>query len=87
VAQDVRLHRLVAEAAGNTLLAAMLASLDALGRDSREVTAAEPGVLRQTAEDHAAIVGAIARRDPEGARAAMTAHLTRIAGVAHRRLA
>lgn len=84
---DVRLHRLVAQAAGNVLLSTMLESLSALGRTSREVTAAEPGVLRQTARDHAAIVDAIAGRDPAAARAAMAAHLTRIAGVAHQRLA
>ncbi|WP_433607483.1 FadR/GntR family transcriptional regulator [Dactylosporangium sp. CA-139114] len=82
VAADVALHRLVAEAAGNALLATMLQTLSALGRASRAVTATRPGVLRRTAAEHAAIVDAIDRRDPDAARAAMTEHLRRIAAAA-----
>lgn len=79
---DVLLHRLIAEAAGNALLAAMLQSLATLGRSSRSITAGRPGVRRSTAQDHEAIVAAIERHDPPAARAAMTAHLERIAAVA-----
>lgn len=82
VAADVLLHRLIAEASGNALLAAMLESLSGLGRSSRSLTAGRPGVHGRTAGDHAAIVDAVERGDPEAARAAMTAHLERIAGVA-----
>ena len=63
-------------------VAAMLESLSTLGRSSRSITAARPGVRRRTAEDHEAIVAAVERRDPDGARAAMTAHLERIAAAA-----
>ncbi|WP_327010925.1 FCD domain-containing protein [Dactylosporangium sp. NBC_01737] len=76
---DVRLHRLIAESSGNALLAAMLESLSTLGRSSRSITSARPGVRRRTAADHEAIVVAVERRDPDAARAAMTAHLERIA--------
>ena len=44
VAADLLLHRLIAEAAGNALLAAMLETLAALGRSSRALTAGRPGV-------------------------------------------
>jgi DNA-binding FadR family transcriptional regulator len=82
VAADVTLHRLIAEASGNALLATMLETLSTLGRASRARTAARPGVLRRTAAEHKAIVDAIDTRDADAARAAMTAHLTRIAAVA-----
>jgi GntR family transcriptional repressor for pyruvate dehydrogenase complex len=82
IAADVALHRLVAEAAGNTLLATMLQTLSTLGRASRSLTAARPGVLRRTAAEHRSIVDAIDRRDEVAAREAMTAHLTRIAAAA-----
>ncbi|WP_238017151.1 FCD domain-containing protein [Dactylosporangium sp. AC04546] len=79
---DVRLHALLAETAGNALLAAMLETLATLGRSSRARTAQRPGVLERTAADHAAIVAAVEARDPAAARAAMTDHLTRIARAA-----
>ncbi|WP_433086965.1 FadR/GntR family transcriptional regulator [Dactylosporangium sp. CA-052675] len=82
VSADMALHRLIAEAAGNALLATMLQTLSALGRASRAVTATRPGVLRRTAAEHAAIVEAIDRRDPDAARAAMAEHLRRIAAAA-----
>ncbi|MET7422033.1 FCD domain-containing protein [Dactylosporangium sp. NPDC005555] len=82
VEADLVLHRLIAEAAGNALLAAMLESLSGLGRSSRSITAERPGVRRRTADDHEAIVDAVERGDPDAARTAMTAHLERIAAVA-----
>ncbi|MEV8516919.1 FCD domain-containing protein [Dactylosporangium sp. NPDC051484] len=85
VAADVTLHRLIAEAAGNTLLSTMLQTLSALGRASRAMTASRPGVLRRTATEHQAIVDAIDRRDAAAARDAMAAHLTRIATAARGR--
>ena len=60
----------------------MLESLSTLGRSSRSITAGRPGVRRRTTGDHEAIVAAVERRDPDGARAAMTAHLERIAAIA-----
>jgi len=84
VEADVALHRLVAEASGNKLLATMLQTLATLGQASRARTSARPGVLRRTAAEHKAIVDAIDRRDPDAARAAMTEHLERIAAEARR---
>ncbi|MEU0556152.1 FadR/GntR family transcriptional regulator [Dactylosporangium maewongense] len=82
VEADVRLHRLIAGASGNALLAAMLESLSGLGRSSRSMTSGRPGVHERTAGDHEAIVAAVEARDPDAARRAMTAHLERIATVA-----
>ncbi|MEV4135806.1 FadR/GntR family transcriptional regulator [Dactylosporangium sp. NPDC049742] len=85
VEADVLLHRLIAGASGNALLAAMLESLSGLGRSSRSMTSGRPGVHGRTAEDHEAIVAAVEARDPDAARRAMTAHLERIAAVARER--
>ncbi|GAA2623503.1 hypothetical protein GCM10010399_63460 [Dactylosporangium fulvum] len=84
VRADVTVHRVVAAAAGNALLSTMLETLATLGRFSREFTSAGPGVLRRTSADLDAIVSAIERRDPDGAREAMTTHLNRIAAAARR---
>ncbi|MFF5228548.1 FadR/GntR family transcriptional regulator [Dactylosporangium sp. NPDC000521] len=82
VEADVLLHRLIAGASGNALLAAMLESLSGLGRSSRSMTSGRPGMSERTAEDHEAIVAAVEQRDPDAARRAMAAHLERIAAVA-----
>jgi DNA-binding FadR family transcriptional regulator len=87
VATDVALHRLVADAAGNAVLAALLQTLSTLGQASRALTATRPGMLRRTAAEHRAIVDAIDRRDPDAARAAMTEHLERVAAEARRTMA
>jgi GntR family transcriptional repressor for pyruvate dehydrogenase complex len=77
---DAQLHRLIAVAAGNTLMLAMFDTMHAgrkklvwgrLGsssiRDSRRL---------EILEEHAEIVRAIRDRDPDGAAAAMRKHVT-----------
>ena len=84
---DVELHACIAEAAGNPLLERLLGSIAALAEESRGYTVRLPGVAGQTASEHERIVDAICARSADRARAAMTAHITRIrqAAVADRR--
>jgi GntR family transcriptional regulator, transcriptional repressor for pyruvate dehydrogenase complex len=75
---DVELHELVVHASDNALLEHLMASISAMGEESRNYTARLPGVQRLTRREHEAIVDAICARSPERARAAMTAHISRI---------
>jgi DNA-binding FadR family transcriptional regulator len=75
---DIELHELILRAAKNPLLEHLMAAISAMGAESRSFTARLPGVSEKTVGDHAAIVAAIAAREPGEARVAMTAHLTRI---------
>lgn len=86
---DIELHDRIAAAAHNPLLERLLASISELARESRGYTARLPGVSAKTASEHDAIVAAITARDPDRARLAMTAHITRIgeAALEHRRVA
>lgn len=79
---DTELHDRIVRAARNPLLEHLLAAMSALGRQSRAYTTGLPGVADRTLVEHAAIVDAIASRDPAAARAAMEAHITRIRDVA-----
>ncbi|HSI79753.1 MAG TPA: FadR/GntR family transcriptional regulator [Solirubrobacterales bacterium] len=75
---DVELHRTIAQAAANPLLQRLLASIAALAEESRGYTVRLPGVAKSTAGEHDRIAEAICARDPDRARAAMVAHITRI---------
>jgi DNA-binding FadR family transcriptional regulator len=79
VENDLAFHRLIAEAAGNPLLVALLdnlASRTARARLWRDRT--EAGASERTRREHAAIHAALVRRHPDIAAAVVTAH---IAGV------
>jgi DNA-binding FadR family transcriptional regulator len=76
---DIAFHEVIAEMAGNTVLALILTSLSELGRISREHTLEEFGV-RRACDFHEKILSAIAARDPDGARRAMKKHLTAALG-------
>ena len=82
---DTELHRRIVEAAGNDLLANLIASLAALSRRSRELTVKVPGVSKRTRDDHRAIVAAISARKPKQARDAMAQHLTNVRDAALKR--
>ena len=75
---DTELHERIVRAAANPLLEHLAAAIGALGVESRAYTARLPGVLGQTAPEHAAIVEAIATGDADAARARMAAHVQRI---------
>jgi DNA-binding FadR family transcriptional regulator len=79
VKADVEFHRLVAAAAGNSVLGSLIESLSGptqRARIWRGMT--QEGALQRTLDEHRSILNAIARRDPEMARAWTTVH---VAGV------
>jgi GntR family transcriptional regulator, transcriptional repressor for pyruvate dehydrogenase complex len=76
---DIAFHEVIAEMAGNRVLALILTSLSELGRISREHTLREFGV-RRAYDFHVKILSMIAARDPKGARRAMKKHLTAALG-------
>jgi GntR family transcriptional repressor for pyruvate dehydrogenase complex len=71
---DLDFHRLIARAAGNRVLALMIASMAPLEADARQATLSRVG-LAAARRQHAAILAAIVAGDGPAARAAMTAHL------------
>jgi DNA-binding FadR family transcriptional regulator len=79
VKADVEFHRLIAVAAGNSVLASLIESLSGptqRARIWRGIT--QEGALQRTLAEHRSIFDAIARRDPEMARTWTTVH---VAGV------
>lgn len=75
---DAEFHATVAAAADNDFLATVSRALYSLAIEQRRLASAQSGVLTQSAADHAAIVVAIARRDPDAAAAAMRQHVAHI---------
>lgn len=79
---DEKFHLLIAEAAGNSALAAMVAWLWRLRNDSEISEHFQRRVrregIRPVVSDHQVIIDAIVARDPVGARAAMERHLQRV---------
>lgn len=74
--RSLGLHRLIADATGNSRAVAALASLiDDAARLPWLVPVLRPGPQRPGVDEHARIVAAIADDDAEGARAAMKDHL------------
>lgn len=76
VEADVAFHAVIARAAGNSVLASLLASLSTRTMRIRLWHGrAASGALDETREEHRRIFEAIAAGDPELARAAATAHI------------
>lgn len=75
---DLEFHELIMKVASNPFMEVVARSLYALGMEYRRVASETPGVIERSAVEHAAIVDALATRDPAAAAAAMTAHLTSI---------
>ncbi|MBE9603790.1 FadR family transcriptional regulator [Acetobacteraceae bacterium H6797] len=84
--QDARLHRAIAEAAGNPLLLHLFDQLAAVRRvltwDRARERPGGPPADHHSFDDHERIVAAIAAGEEESAEAAMTAHI----GEVHRRV-
>jgi GntR family transcriptional repressor for pyruvate dehydrogenase complex len=82
VSPDFRFHHLIAVATGNRYFADIMSHLGATliprARINSSRLAAEdlPQYLRRLSREHEEIYDAIARRDPDAARAAMRLHLT-----------
>ena len=75
---DLQFHEALMDLAGNPFLKAAAKGLYGLGMNYRRVASETPGVIDRSAIEHAAIVEALAKRDPEAAAEAMRAHLTSI---------
>ncbi len=72
---DVLFHRLVAQASGNPILAAIMETVTSSMYDKRRKTVERAIDLRESAEMHRAIYRAIRARKPEEARKLMEQHL------------
>jgi GntR family transcriptional regulator, transcriptional repressor for pyruvate dehydrogenase complex len=83
-ATDLEIHRTLAAAGGNSVLAELLEHLTELAQLSRSVTSLSADTRRATLRDLRALVRAVRRRDPEAAAAAMATHLEFVRGTAAR---
>ena len=76
IENDIAFHRIIAEAAGNPVLSALI---DALGgrtmRDRLRRSITEPGADDTAHREHLSILAALAAHDPDRARIRMAAHL------------
>jgi len=75
---DLLLHRIIGEAAHNTILSCFMSSVARLGVHSRRRTGEKLPARKQTIEDHRAIVRALRSHDPQAARQAMLDHLNHV---------
>lgn len=75
---DAEFHALIATAAGNDFLEKVCSSLYSLAIEQRRKASSRPGVLQNSARDHADIVAAIAAKDAAAASAAMGRHVDNI---------
>jgi GntR family transcriptional repressor for pyruvate dehydrogenase complex len=75
---DLGFHRALAETTHNTLLVEVLQLLVVELRQTRLSATARQFRPANTLREHQRILGAIQQRDPEGARAAMLAHLSTV---------
>lgn len=73
---DVRFHRVIAQASGNPILAALMETITSALYDERRKTAERSRDLRQSADLHREIYRAIRSRNPAEARAVMERHLS-----------
>jgi GntR family transcriptional repressor for pyruvate dehydrogenase complex len=76
---DLEFHQTLMDVAGNAFLARAARSMYELGIEYRRVASEDFAVLARSADEHEAIVDALATRDPDRASAAMRAHLESIA--------
>lgn len=72
---DVLFHRIIAQASGNPILAAIMETVTSSMYENRRKTVERATDLRESAEMHREIYRAIRARKPQEARAAMEQHL------------
>ncbi|MEU8227137.1 FadR/GntR family transcriptional regulator [Kribbella sp. NPDC048915] len=76
IENDIAFHRIIAEASGNPVLAALI---DALGgrtmRDRLRRSISQPGADETAHREHLSILAALTAHDPDRARTWMSAHL------------
>jgi GntR family transcriptional activator of glc operon len=76
VAKDLLFHNAIASAAGNPVLASLIAELNGILEESRFAMFAIPGRSQRSHADHLSIHRAIRERDPDRARRAMQVHIS-----------
>ena len=84
---DLEFHQNLIGLAENPFLERIALSLYDLGIEYRRVASETPGVIQRSANEHDAIVAALATRDPERAAAAMRDHLSSIARTTYEAMA
>lgn len=77
IERDMAFHREIAAASGNPIFPAIVEALFRWASEYYRTMVRAPGAEELTLEEHGRIVDAISARDPDGAAAAMRAHLTR----------
>lgn len=87
VRHDAAFHEIIAAAAGNATMAALLSGISSRTVRARIRRVIDGDVVRRTLDEHAAILDAIAARDPALARAAATMHVASTEASLRRRLA
>ena len=75
VRHDAAFHDIISEAAGNATMAALLSGISSRTLRARVRRLIDSDVVRQTLDEHTAILDAIAAGDPTLARAAATLHV------------
>ncbi len=75
---DARLHRFIIETAGNGRLTHIVSVLSDQVERLRRIAAAMPGRMRQSLEEHRAILAAIQARDVRAAEKALLSHLDNV---------
>jgi GntR family transcriptional repressor for pyruvate dehydrogenase complex len=73
---DVRFHRVIAQASGNPILAALMETITSALYDERRKTAERSRDLKESADLHREIFRAIRSRNAAEARSVMERHLT-----------
>jgi DNA-binding FadR family transcriptional regulator len=73
--RDIAFHEAIGDASASPLLATLLRRLHTTFAESRQAMLHPPGRAAQSALEHDAIIDAIERRDPAGARTAVAVHL------------
>ncbi len=81
LAENRRFHQIITDAAQSPRLAAMLAALVEQPVVRRTAARYRRDELHRSAEEHGALVHALAAQDPDWARAAMTGHIRRASHV------
>jgi DNA-binding FadR family transcriptional regulator len=75
---DLEFHQIVLDACANPFLDQIGRALYELGMEYRRIASETPGVIAQSLRDHAAIVEALAARDPEATGRAMEDHVRNV---------
>ncbi|TDC34138.1 FadR/GntR family transcriptional regulator [Kribbella albertanoniae] len=76
IENDIAFHRIIAEAGGNPVLAALVAALGGRTmRDRLRRSISQPGADETAHREHLSILAALTAQDPDRARTRMAAHL------------